>query len=85
MFGKNLVRIFTYHTFGPKERGKMTYKNILVSGKSLSEYTNACTHARTHPMDVIRLTCLPLTTTRKELAGLTTSQEYGRILLQAHN
>ena len=48
MFGKNLVRIFTYQPFSPKGRGKMTYRNILVSGKNLSEYTNACTHARTH-------------------------------------
>lgn len=85
MSGKNLVRIFTYQPFSPKGRGKIAYKNILVSGKSLSEYTNACTHARTHPMAVFGLTYLPLTTTRKELAGLTTSQEYGRILLQAHN
>ena len=82
MFGKNLVRVFTYQPFSPKGRGKMTYKNILVSGKSLSKDTNARVRA-----------CAPngrnatyrLTTYHDtlELAGLTAGQDCDRITSQA--
>ena len=63
----------------------MTNKYILVSGKSLYNYTNARVRVRAHPRASYRLTHLPLTTTREDLADLTSGQGCGRLLLQAHN
>lgn len=63
----------------------MTNKYILVSGKSLYNYTNARVRVRAHPRASIRLTYLPLTTTRENLIDLTVGQDCDRILPQAHN